>query len=168
MERNLIILQGKKRLFYERIIAAICFALIIYVSYVFFVNTSMVYSEKYIKSLASYLKLVIFCTGLGVYFSYQKHHHFDLKNNKYRAYYTIGVFGIGKWKKLKPLSYTSINYHSKIEMFEVSIWDASNNRYKVSYSESKNDAKETAKLLSEKLNIQFYDKDKFRNTLSRG
>lgn len=159
MKRKLVILQGEKRWIAERILASIFFATIAYVSFIFFFKTPILFTSKYLESFSSYLYLVTTCLTFGIYYSYQEHHHFNLKDNKYRTFYTVGSFGIGKWRSIDVLSYTAVNHITSKDIYEVNVWDESNNRFKVSYHDDKEQAKETARVLAKDLNIDFYDKD---------
>lgn len=155
---KLIILEGKKRWILERVLASIFYALIAYVFFIFIKNVPFSFTEKYFIAFVHTLKTSIYLLTAALFFSYTESHHFNLKEKKYRKYYAVGPFGFGNWKSIEKLEYTSVFLNSR-DIYEVLIWDESNNRFKVSYHDKKDQAKETAKHLAEKLQLYFYEKD---------
>lgn len=74
-------------------------------------------------------RLIIVIT-LGVRFSYTVNHHFDFNLKRYRKYYSVRPFGLGKWKSLKELNRVS-TFLNNNGYCEVNIWDIKNNRFKL-------------------------------------
>jgi len=155
---KLVFINGNKRHFISRFFASLLYAVSVFVFIYFFIETSFLNTEKYTISFLHLIKLEVYLITFALLNSVVKNHHFDLKENKYRTYYSVGTFGYGKWKKIDSLIYTSV-YLNKSDVYEIIVWDNSNNRYKISFYDEENAATEMAKEIASKLNIYYYTKD---------
>lgn len=158
--KDLIILNGGKRSVFHRIIAATLYTIIFFV-FVFSFRESPLQIGNVILNFTVPKAIQINCYMLFFAFRYSTviHHHFNLKDKKYRRYYAIGPVGFGLWKDLTTLNYAATN-HNNNNIYEVILWDEKNNRYKVGFFKHLKDAQETAKMLAYEFGILFYDKEK--------
>ncbi len=152
---KLVIIKGSQKHFIFRFMAAILYAFAVFILVKFFINTSISTVENYTISFLHIIKMEIYIITLALLASVVNNHHFNLKENVYRKYYAVGPFGYGKWQDISKLTYTSIYLNSN-DVYEVIIWDESNNRFKISFHKKENDAIETAKHVADKLSIDFY------------
>ncbi len=155
---NLIIIEGQKKHFLYRLLASFLFATAVFVLGKFFLNTPISNTESFRLAFLKLIKSEVYILIFAIGFSVVSHHHFNLKEKKYREYFSVANIGYGKWKSIDNLSYTSVFLNSK-DIYEVNIWDESNNRFKVYFYNKEIDAIETAKHLAKKLNISYYSKN---------
>lgn len=154
---KVIILDSGKRWWAERILAAVFYACAIYFLYLFIINVEAEFSETYYIYVTKVISSLLFMLTLAIYYSYSVSHHFNLTTNRYRAYYYVGPIGFGKWMKTEKLKYVSVFLNSK-DLYEVVVWDAKNNRYKVFFMNEEKEAAKAAKIIAEDLSIYFYEK----------
>ena len=155
---KLVIIQGGQKHFIFRFIAATLYAFALSILVKFFINTSLSTFENYTISFLHVLKLGVYIITLALLASVVNNHHFNLKENTYRKYYSVGPFGYGKWQDISKLTYSSV-YLNNNDVYEVIIWDESNDRFKISFHKEENEAIETAKYIANKLSIDYYAKN---------
>ena len=155
---KLIIIKGNQKHFLFRFLAAIIYAAALFILIRFFIKIPISNTESYRIDILNLIKLEIYIITIALLASVVKNHHFNLKKNTYRQYYSVGPFGYGKWINIDNLTYTSI-YLNNNDVYEVIIWDETNNRFKVSFHKTELEAIETAEYIAQKLNIQFYTKN---------
>lgn len=154
---KLVIIKGGQKHFLFRVLAAVIYAAIVFIFVTFFIDIQISTAEKFFIDFLNLLKGEIYLITLALLASVIKNHHFNLKENLYRPYYSVGALGYGKWQAIGNLEYVSI-YQNNNEIFEVIIWDETNNRFKVSFHKKESEAIKTAQFITNKLNIQFYIK----------
>ncbi|WP_275315092.1 hypothetical protein [Tenacibaculum bernardetii] len=155
---KLIIIKGGQKHFIFRFMAAILYAFAVFILVKFFINTSVSTVENYTISFLHILEMEIYIITLALLASVVNNHHFNLKESIYRKYYSVGPFGYGKWQTISKLTYTSIYLNSN-DVYEVIIWDESNDRFKISFHNEENNAIETAKYVADKLSIDYYTRN---------
>ncbi|MGJ8745231.1 hypothetical protein [Polaribacter sp.] len=156
--KGVLKIVSEKRAWYERILAAVFYAISVYVIYLFYLNNSVSFTEKYyIKSL-KILANLIFVSGLGIRFSYVINHHFNFDVMKYRVYWSVGPFGFGKWKDINNLDRVSTFLNVREEC-EVNIWDVRNNRYKIAVFDEIDNAVIYGRDLAKNLEIKFLERN---------
>ena len=154
---GVIKIVSQKRAWYERLLAAIFFSLAVYFIFTFYINVSLAYTEKYyIKSFKT-LAVIIFLVGMGLRFSATLNHHFDFNLMRYKAYWSAGFFGLGKWESILTLNRVTTFFNSRGKC-EVTIWDVKNNRYKIASFHKVEDAVIYGRNLAEKLEIKFLER----------
>ena len=84
-----------KRAWYERLLAAVFYAVTVYVIFMFYLNNSVSHTEKYYIKSFRLLASLIFVLSFGIRFSYVVNHHFNFELMKYRVYLSVGPFGFG-------------------------------------------------------------------------
>lgn len=155
---KLVIIKGGQKHFIFRFIAATLYAFAVSLLVKFFINTSISTVENYTISFLHVLEIEVYIIILALLASVVTNHHFNLKENVYRKYYSVGPFGYGKWQDISTLTYTSV-YLNNSDVYEVIIWDESNDRFKISFHKEENEAIETAKNVADKLSIDYYAKN---------
>ena len=95
---------------------------------------------------------------LALLASIVNHHHFNLKENVHRKYYAVGSFDFGRWRAIGSLEYVSV-YKNNNDIFEVIIWDNTNNSFKVSFHKKKEDADNTVKYLANTFSLPLDERD---------
>ena len=155
---KLVIIKGGQKHFLFRALAAVIYAAIVFIFVKFFINIQISTTEKFIIDFLNLIKGEIYLITLALLASVVKNHHFNLKENLYRPYYSVGVLGYGRWKSIGSLEYISI-YQNNNDIYEIIIWDDTNDRFKVSFHKNKEDADNTAKYLANKFSLPFYERD---------
>lgn len=126
--------------------------------FLFYKNIPYTFTEEYyIKNLKVLSALIVVFT-FGIKFSYTINHHFDFSLKRYREYWSVGPFGIGKWRKLKELNRVSTFLNARKEC-EVNIWDIKNNKYKIAVFYKIDDAVEYGRKLANNLDIKFLERN---------
>lgn len=156
-KKGIVKIVSQKRPWYERLLAAVFFAIAVYIIFLFYLNNPLDYTTEYYRKSFLVLAFLIFVLSFGFRFSYTIHHHFDLKLNRYRAYWSVGPFGKGNWVKTHKLDRVSTFLNSRNEC-EVNIWDIKNNRYRITYFDKIDEAVKFGRELAEKLNIPFKER----------
>ena len=157
-KKGVIKIVSEKRAWYERLLGAVFFAIAVYIIILYFLNNSHTFREEYyIKNIRVLTSLVILI-GFGIRFSYTINHHFNFDYMKYRTFYSVGPFGVGKWEDLKDLDRVSTFLNSRKEC-EVNIWDIRNNRYRIAIYYEIDDAVEYGRDLAKKLEIKFLERN---------
>lgn len=147
-----------KRSWYERFLAAVFYAIGFYLIFLFYKNVTYTFTEDYyIRSIKVLSSLIVIFT-LGVKFSYTVNHHFDFDLKRYREYWSVGPFGMGKWKNLKELDRVSTFLNTRKEC-EVNIWDVKNNRYKIAVFDKIDDAVIYGRDLANNVDIKFLERN---------
>ncbi|PQJ68522.1 hypothetical protein [Polaribacter butkevichii] len=147
-----------KRAWYERLLAAVFYAATVNVIFLFYLNNSVSFTEKYyIKSLRL-LSSLIFVFSFGVRFSYLVNHHFNFDLMKYRIYWSVGPFGFGKWQDFKKLDRVS-TFLNKRKECEVNIWDVKNKRYRIAVFDEIDNAVIYGRDLAKNLEIKFLERN---------
>ncbi|MEE9406710.1 MAG: hypothetical protein V3V28_01420 [Polaribacter sp.] len=157
-KKGVLKIVSQKRAWYERLLAAVFFSLAVYVIFMFYKNVSLAYSEKYYINSFKTLAGLIFLVGMGLKFSATLNHHFDFNLMRYRAYWSAGFFGFGKWEYIRTLKRVTTFLNPRGEC-EVTIWDIKNNRYKIASFNKINDAVTYGRNLAEKLEITFLERE---------
>lgn len=148
---------SKKRAWYERLLAAVFFSITAYIIFVFYRDFPVSHTEKYyIRSLKILASLIIL-VALGIRFSYTINHHFDFGLMRYRIYYSVGPFGIGKWESIKRMYRVTTFLNSRNEC-EVSVWDCENKKYKIAIFNKIDKAVIFGRELAEKLKVKFIER----------
>ena len=159
MEKKRIIkIVSQKRAWYERILSAVFYSLAIYITILFYKNNPHSFTEVYYVKNIKTLSFLIFLVSFGIRFSYVINHHFNFELMKYRAYWSVGPFGFGKWKNFTNLSRVSTFLNSRNEC-EVNIWDIKNNKYKISVFDEIKDAVDYGRDLAKSLEIKFLERN---------
>ncbi len=159
MEGKIFKIVSQKRTWYERLLAAVFYAIAIYIIIIFYINHGVSHSEKYYIISFRVLASLIVIISFGIRFSYITNHHFDLILNRYKTYYSVGPFGIGKWRKINKLSRVSTFLNSKNEC-EVNIWDVKNNKFKIAVFYEVDNAVIYGRDLAKDLKIKFKERNK--------
>jgi len=157
MSKNVLIVDSGNRSWFERILAAVFYTCAIFLIINFLINVEPELAEWYFIRILKVLSFLIFILTFAVYYSLTKNFHFDLINKEYRAYYQIGPFSKGKWKKHLDFKFIVIYLNSNND-YLVNIWDVKNNRITVGNYESLEEANKFGALLSKELKIRFQER----------
>ena len=147
-----------KRAWYERLLAAVFYSVAVYIIFLFYLNNSVSFSEKYYVKSFKILSSLIIVVSLGFRFSYVVNHHFDFTLMKYRVYWSVGPFGFGKWEDIKRLDRVSTFFNVREEC-EVNIWDIRNKRYKIAVFDEIENAVDYGRDLAKNLEIKFLERN---------
>lgn len=157
-KKGVVKIVSEKRAWYERMLGAVFFAIAVYIIILYFLNNTHTFTEEYyIKNIRVLTPLVVI-VGFGIRFTYVVNHHFNFNYMKYRIYYSVGPFGVGKWKNFSELDRVSTFLNSRNEC-EVNIWDINNNRYRISNFDEIKDAVEYGRDLAKNLEIKFLERN---------
>ena len=157
-KKGVVKIVSEKRAWYERMLGAVFFAIAVYIIILYFLNNTHTFTEEYyIKNIRVLTPLVVI-VGFGIRFTYAVNHHFNFNYMKYRIYYSVGPFGVGKWKNFSELDRVSTFLNSRNEC-EVNIWDINNNRYRISNFDEIKDAVEYGRDLAKNLEIKFLERN---------
>jgi hypothetical protein len=159
MSKGILIIDSGNRWWLERVLAAVFYTCAIFLVIKFIINVEFELAEWYYIRILKVLSLLIFILTLAVYYSLTKSFHFDLINEEYRVYYSIGPFGFGKWKRHLKFKFIVV-FLSSNDDYLVNIWDVKNNRITVGNYGELEDANEFGALLSKELNIKFQERKK--------
>lgn len=149
---------SQKRLWYERLLAAIFFSIAIYVIILFYINNGVYFTEIYYKNSFRVLSFLIILVSLGIKFSFIVNHHFNFDLMKFRIYYSVGPLGIGKWHNFEKLDRVSTFLNVRDEC-EVNIWDIRNKRYKITAFDEIEEAVVYGRELAQNLEIKFLERN---------
>ena len=144
IKQNVFISEGNRPL-WHRIIAALCYTLLLVCLYKFVVepNTGWLYAAS-----------MLFSTGLT--FSVIRDYHFDFEEKRYKIEHCVGPIKLGKWKNFNQLEYVSIFKNGK-GYYEVNLWYNTNKRFNITTLDNFQDCFDIGKSIAEKLNIDFLD-----------
>ena len=148
---------SQKRTWYERLLAAIFYSIAAYIIFMFYLNNSVSFTEEYYHKSFTILAGLIFIVSFGVRFSYIVNHHFNFDFMKYRVYWSVGPFGVGKWQSFEKLDRVSTFLNTR-NVCEVNIWDIRNNKYKISTFDEIDEAVNYGRDLAKKLNVRFKER----------
>ena len=147
-----------KRAWYERLLAAVFYAVTVYVIFMFYLNNSVSHTEKYYIKSFRLLASLIFVLSFGIRFSYVVNHHFNFELMKYRVYWSVGPFGFGKWQDIKKLDRVSTFLNNRKEC-EVNIWDIRNKKYRIAVFDEIDNAVIYGRDLAKNLEIKFLERN---------
>ncbi|ARV16122.1 hypothetical protein [Polaribacter sp. SA4-12] len=156
--KGVLKIVSEKRAWYERLLAAVFYSVAVYVIFLFYLNNSVSFSEKYYIKSFRILSSLIIVISFGIRFSYVVNHHFDFALMKYRVYLSVGPFGVGKWQDIKKLDRVSTFLNLREEC-EVNIWDIRNKRYKIAVFEEIDNAVDYGRDLAKNLEIKFLERN---------
>ena len=157
-KKGVVKIVSEKRAWFERLLGAVFFSIAVYIIILYFLNNSHTFTEEYYVKNIRVLTSLVVLIGFGIRFTYTINHHFNFNFMKYRVFYSVGPFGVGKWKKLYDLDRVSTFLNSRKEC-EVNIWDIKNNRYRVSNFDSIEDAVAYGRDLAKNLEIKFLERN---------
>lgn len=159
MRRKAVVkIISKKRPWYSRLVAAILFSLILYLTVIFYIKYDFSFTEEYYKKGIKTLAIIIVLIAYGIKFSYTVNHHFDFELNRYREFWAVGVFGRGKWLPMKKLERVSTFLNNR-GYCEVNIWDVKNNKYRITAFEKIDDAVVFGRNLAINLDLKFLERN---------
>lgn len=157
IKTGVVKIVSEKRSWYERILAAVFYAIGFYLLFLFYKNVEYTFTKEYYIISFKVLSAFIIVFTFGIKFSYTVNHHFNFDEKKYREYWSVGPFGMGKWKDLKDLDRVSTFLNSQ-EYCEVNIWDSKNKRYHIAAFYKIDDAVAYGRELANKLKIKFLER----------
>lgn len=155
---GVIKIVSEKRSWYERILASVFYAVGFYMIFLFYKNIPYTFTEEYYIKNIKVLSALIVVFTFGIKFSYTVNHHFNFDLKRYREYWSVGPFGLGKWRSLKELNRVSTFLNNK-NYCEVNIWDIKNNKYKITAFNKIEDAVIYGRDLAKNLDIKFLERN---------
>jgi len=159
MQNNVIISEGN-RPWWQLVIAAILYTVIVYAIYLFFATLTFSGKTNDLKGSLSIVEFIMFILPVALGFSVVKDLHFDLKLKKYKIAYCIGAIQMGKWNKLPDIEYVSVFRQPLVEgniRFETNLWYQRNKHFNVYESDIKEPAFEMGKQIAKILNVRLLD-----------
>lgn len=123
----------------------------------FYRTVSASFTEQYYITSVKKLAFFIFYLAVGIWYSLILNYHFNFDLKKYSVYWSLGPFGIGKWKDIKKLDRVATFLNTRKEC-EVNIWDIRNKKFKVAAFDSIGAAVSFGRELAEGLEIRFKER----------
>ena len=157
-KQGVVKIVSQKRAWYERLLAAVFYSISIYITVLYYINNPFSFTEVYYINNIRTLSLLVIIMSFAIRYSYTVNHHFNFDFMKYRIFYSVGPFGVGKWKNLNSLDRVSTFLNSRKEC-EVNIWDIKNNRYKIAVFDEVENAVEYGRNLAKNLEIKFLERN---------
>lgn len=159
-----IIISERQRPFWQRIVAAVCYTLML-----LFVGL-MVYGVYHFpgrqgfKVFVSCFNFAFFIFTIGIRFSVVTAVCFDLAGRCYRKQYSVGNIKIGKWKHLPDIEYVSVFRQSitvpgedDAHIYNVNVWYGHNRHFTIYENADSKSSYNMALYISTRLQIDFLD-----------
>lgn len=152
-----ILISQKKRSWYELVLAALFFGVLIYllgiVVYLTYLGISLV---LFIRLLSAFILVGGFCLGYGLIFSATKDIIINVTDSIIITRYVVGPFSYDVKSKVTEFEYISF-FLDKWGEYATNLWYVKNRHYKMCSFETKESAYHFCLDLSTKLNIDILD-----------
>ena len=150
-----VLISTKERPIWQKILAAICFALSAWFLYLPFQFIGF-FPSNMIRLFGSAIGPALLISTLGIHFAMVKEYYFDLKNRQYKIVKRIGPIEIGKWKDFQNLNYISVFKNGK-GILQVNLWYNKNKHFNLGITEDLSLALIVGRKIDEKLEIDLWD-----------
>lgn len=152
-----VLISQKKRSWYELVLAAIFFGVLIYllgiVVYLTYLGISLV---LFIRLLSAFVLVGGFCLGYGLIFSATKDIIIKVSDSIIITRYVVGPFSYDVKSKVTAFEYVSF-FQDRWGEYATNLWYVKNRHYKMCSFETKESAYQFCLDLSTKLNIDILD-----------